>query len=132
MLRVVLIETEGRGGRAEVEIGGHRLAVVDAFSPVGEPAGAGPVSAPRLEAVAIPHLSGRPPAGPDHEKGLVAERGWRYRGCGEIVSTQPLRVDLGPFSLELGLPMDGDLAIGEFLIVAIDRIILSSDAVRKR
>ena len=121
-LRVVLIETEGRGREARVEIDGRQLAVVDSVSSVERPARSGPVSGARLEVVAIPRLCAR---SEETEKRLEPEWGWRYRSCGEVVSTDPLRIDLGPFSAELALPGLAPLSVGEYLTIAIDRIILS-------
>jgi hypothetical protein len=42
-VRVTLIETEGRGGAAEIELDEQRLRVVDAISSSDRPASPGPV-----------------------------------------------------------------------------------------
>jgi len=123
-LEVFLIGTEGRGGEAVVEIGDTRLSVVDSISGVGEPRSPGPIPDARLEIVAIERLSGRADAADPPGMQLVREWGWRYRGCGEVVSTEPLRIDFGPFSCELGFEPVG-VTCGEHWTIAIDRIVLS-------
>jgi hypothetical protein len=119
---VVVIRTEGRAGEAEVEIDGHRLTVVDAFSRVGEPEQPGPMANPKLEVVTIAPLSETHP-GPARAKRLERQWGWRYLGHGEIISTRPIRADLGALTLEL--PDDEQVRVGDGAVIAIDRIILS-------
>ncbi len=119
---VVLIRTEGRGGEAEVEVDGCRLAVVDELSAADTPTSPGPLAGASLEVLTIARLSG--PARGDEEPGLVREWGWRYRGTGELVSTEPPRAALGPFTLAVDLPGAGKLAVGDRVTIAIDRIVL--------
>ncbi|MDJ0850015.1 MAG: hypothetical protein QNK04_16720 [Myxococcota bacterium] len=119
---VVLIRSEGRGGEAEVEVDGCALAVVDELSPADRASRPGPLAGASLEVLTIAHLSGR--ARGDEEPGLVREWGWRYRGTGEVVSTDPLRAELGPFTLSVDLPRDLELAVGDRVTIAIDRIVL--------
>ena len=126
-MRVVLLRTEGRGREAEVLVEGCQLAVVDRVSAADEPLPPGPIDAARLEIVTIPHLSGRDTGEPG-PKGLVREWGWRYRARAEVLSVQPLRVDLGPFAVELELAMAETPAPGDQLSIAIDRILLSRSA----
>jgi len=126
-LRVTLIETEGRGGAAEIELDGQRLRVVDAISRSDRPASPGPVPRAKLEVVLIPHLTGPAPPGSATPKGLEPEHGWRYRAHGEIVSIRPLRADLGPLHLELDRVDAADWAVGDPVSVAIDRIILGRE-----
>jgi hypothetical protein len=125
-VEVVLLKTEGRAGVAEVEIAGCRLSVVDQVSRADVPALPGPVSNPRLEVVTIDRLTARMAGDRAPEERLVHERGWRYRACGEVISIDPPQVDLGPFSVNLDLPVGEDWAIGDLAAIAIDRIILSS------
>jgi hypothetical protein len=80
----------------------------------------------RLEAVLIGALTQRSTDPAGASPGLVPEHGWRYRGTGTIVSTQPPCADLGP--LRLALTGDGgDFRVGEVVSVAIDRIVLTRD-----
>ncbi len=119
------MRTEGRGGEAEVEVDGRVLAVVDELSPADRPARPGPLAGASLEVLTIAHLCGpADPARDRGEKGLRREWGWRYRGIGEVVSTDPLRADLGPFSLDLALDGARGLAVGDRVTIAIDRIVL--------
>jgi len=121
---VVLLRTEGRGREAHVEVDGTELAVVDQLSAADSPARAGRLAGARLEVVTIPRLCG--PVGEDPaDKGLVREWGWRYRACAEVVSVEPLRVDLGPFTVELDIEVGESPAPGDRLRIAIDRILLS-------
>ena len=122
--RLVLLRTEGRGGVAEIEVNGERLVVADELSAVGEPAAPGPLPGARLAVEANPRLCGPTAAG--REKGLHHERGWRYRGCGEVVALAPLRVDLGPLELEVDLVLRDEPALGDRIELAFDRIVLTS------
>jgi hypothetical protein len=126
-VRVTLIETEGRGGAAEIELDEQRLRVVDGISPADRPASPGPVANPKLEVVVNPHLTGRAPPASTARKGLEADHGWRYRAHGEIVSTRPLRADLGLLRLELDRADAEAWAVGDRVSVAIDRIILTRE-----
>jgi len=127
-VRVFLIETEGRGGTAEIELDDQRLRVVDGISPAERPAASGPVANPRLEVVVNPHLTERTPAASTARKGLEADHGWRYRAHGEIVSVRPLRADLGPLRLELDGADAEAWALGDRVSLAIDRIILTRES----
>jgi len=124
---VTLIETEGRGGAAEIEIDEQRLRVVDGFSPTDRPASPGPVANPKLEVVVNPHGTRRVPPAAICRKGLEADHGWRYRAYGEIISTRPLRADLGPLRLELDLADTQAWAVGDRVSLAIDRIVLTRE-----
>jgi hypothetical protein len=126
-VRVTLIETEGRGGAAEIELDGQRLRVVDAISSSDRAASPGPVADAKLEVVVIPHLTGPAPPGSAVRKGLEPDHGWRYRAHAEIVSTRPLRADLGPLHLELDHVDAGAFSVGDPVSVAIDRIILTRE-----
>lgn len=123
-MRVTLIETEGRGRAAEIELDEQRLRVVDAISSPDRPASPGPVAGAKLEVVVIPQLTGPAPPGSSVRKGLEPDHGWRYRAHGEIVSTRPLRADLGPLHLELDHVDAAAFSVGDPVSVAIDRIIL--------
>jgi hypothetical protein len=81
----------------------------------------------KLEVVVIPHLTGPAPPGMAVRKGLAPGHGWRYRAHGEIVSTRPLRADLGPLHLELDHVDAGAFSVGDPVSVAIDRIILTRE-----
>ena len=126
-MRVILIETEGRGGAAEIELDDQRLRVVDMISRSDRPAPPGPVAHPKLEVIVIPHLTGPAPPGSTARKGLEPDHGWRYRAHGEILSTQPLRADLGPLRLDLDRADAEAWAVGDPVSVAIDRIILTRE-----
>jgi hypothetical protein len=125
-MEVVLVHTEGRGGEAVVEVAGRRLTVVDAVSPVEAPTAAGPVDGAVFEAVFVPPDSWERAiaANPDRRRALEPGWGWRYRGYAEIVSTDPVRADLGLLVLELGLPLDSPERLGAFVAIEIDRITL--------
>jgi hypothetical protein len=129
-LDVVLIRTEGRAGKAEIEVDGHPLTVVDGISAVAAPAAPGPVSDPVFEAVVVEPESWERAvtANPDRLKRLEPLWGWRYRGYGEIVAVDPVRADLGPLELGLGLRADSPERLGAFVDIAIDRITLSCRA----
>jgi hypothetical protein len=124
---VVLIRTEGRAGRAEIEVDGHLLTVVDGISAVGAPAAPGPVRDPAFEAFVVEPDSWERAiaANPERLKRLEPLWGWRYRGYGEIVAVDPVRADLGPLVLGLGLRADTPERLGAFVEIAIDRITLS-------
>lgn len=126
-MEVILIRTEGRAGKAEVEVDGHRLTVVDGISAVAAPAVPGPVPDPVFEAVVVEPESWERAiaANPERMKRLEPLWGWRYRGFGEIVAVDPLCADLGPLVLGLGLCADAPERLGEFVEIAIDRITLS-------
>ena len=124
---VVLIRTEGRAGKAEIEVDGHPLTVVDGISSVAAPALPGPVSDPVFEAVVVEPASWERAvaANPEKLKRLEPMWGWSYRGYGEIVAIDPVRADLGPLVLGLGLHADAPDRLGAFVEIAIDRITLS-------
>jgi hypothetical protein len=125
-LEIVLLATEGRGGEAQVSVNGERLAVVDGLSPGDAPTSPGPLSSARLEVVTIPHLSASAREDDDPSCRLRREHGWRYRARARVLSSEPLRVDLGAFTVELALELRGGIAAGDLLDLAIDRIILSA------
>jgi hypothetical protein len=130
-MRVVLIETEGRGGAAEIECFGQRLRVVDEYSGADAPAAPGILDDATLDVVLNPHLTRRAPAASESQPGIERDHGWRYRGSGRIVMTQPLRADLGPLQLELedaGLAETQAWAEGDAVFVAIDRITLERES----
>jgi hypothetical protein len=129
-VEIVLIRSEGRGGEAEIEVNGERLAVVDAWSGADATARPGPVPEGRLEVVAIPKLSGPARAGEAKAPPLRREWGWRYRARARVLSVDPLEVDLGAFAACIELPLRQEIAAGDVLDLAIDRIILSSGAAR--
>ena len=124
-MEVTLIETEGRGGVAEIELDGHRLRVVDAVSAADRPAPPGPLPRAKLDVVVIPHLTVRNPPDEARGCGLTPDHGWRYRARGEIVATQPLRADLGLLEIELEDARAREWAVGDRVGLGIDRIILT-------
>jgi len=129
-VKVVLVETEGPGGNATVEVDGRRLTVRDAFSAVDRPARPGPIDAARFDAVVVERRGAGPELGanPDRLTGLQHRWGWRYLGSGRIVGLDPLCVDLGILVLELPDVAGSDHSIGDFVSVAIDRISLARAA----
>jgi len=125
-MEIVLVRTEGRGGEAEVTVNGEPLAVMDALSAADVPARPGPLPNARLEIVAIPRLSALAPPGEEPAESLQREWGWRYRARAKVLSTEPLRVDLGVFTAALDLTLREEIGAGDSLDLAIDRIILST------
>jgi hypothetical protein len=127
-LKVVLIETEGYGGDAIIEVGGERLKVRDAISSVDRPARSGPVAAARFDVVVADARGSQPKLGanPDRLTGLRHQWGWRYTGNGRVIGLDPVRIDLGILVLELPRSSDDEPLLGEFVSVAIDRISLAS------
>jgi hypothetical protein len=130
-VRVNLIETEGRGRAAEIELDGQPLCVVDGISPADRPVSPGAVSNPKLEVMVNPHLTGRAAPEASAVTGFEADHGWRYRAHGEIVSLQPLRADLGLLCLEIDRADAEDWSVGDRITVAIDRIILTGERDRR-
>lgn len=122
-VRVELIQTEGRGGAAEIEADGLRLRVVDHVSLADRRAARGPVEFARLEVIVIPHLTS--PAAGDGPDALEPDHGWRYRAAARIVATDPVFAEVGPLRFELRLARDLAWAVGDRVDVAIDRIILT-------
>jgi hypothetical protein len=123
-MRVALLRTEGYGLEAEIDVDGCRLRVMDAISPIEEPAAPGPVRDPIFTAVVVAPDSWTRAVSenPECEKRLEPSWGWRHRGYCEIVSLDPLRADLGVLVLELDLPPDTARKRGDFVALAIDRI----------
>ncbi|MFQ5415620.1 MAG: hypothetical protein ACE5FL_01100 [Myxococcota bacterium] len=127
-MNVVLIETEGRGHNAVIEVDGQRLTVRDALSPADRAASPGPVVGARFDAVlADPRSPGRAPQdNPECHVGLEHQRGWRYLGHGRLLSVDPVRIDLGLLVLEPQAFPPGNRETGEYLTVSIDRISLTA------
>jgi hypothetical protein len=125
-MRVDLVETEGYGRNAVVEVDGRRLTVRDALSTAEQPALPGPVRAARFEAVMVDPLASRREFGDNSDgiKALEHRWGWRYLGHGEVSSLDPIRVDFGVLILELAGQLDAEHEIGDFVTIAIDRISL--------
>lgn len=123
-MNVVLIETEGYGGDAVIEIDGQRLTVRDALSTVDRPARPGPVAGARFEAVTADPRASKRTLGKNLERITTLEHrwGWRYLGHGRIVSLDPLRIDLGVLDIELDASPDLEHAPGDFVTIEIDRI----------
>lgn len=119
---IVLLGTEGRGGEARVEVDGHKLVVVDRVSSPEKRAKKGPVDA-RLEVVVNKHLS-RPQTESGEAVGLEPHHGWRYVGTGEVIGTEPTRVDLGLLEVEADFGALARCALGDRVEIAIDRIVL--------
>jgi hypothetical protein len=125
---VVLVETEGRGLSATIEVDGHPLRVVDAVSAADSAAAPGPIARARFDVVINDSQSSISPAvasDAPQEKKLEHVRGYRYLGVGQIVSIDPVCADLGLLTLELPLGAPADVSVGDRLEVAIDRIKLS-------
>lgn len=123
-MNVVLIETEGYGGDAVVEVNGQRLTVRDALSTLDRPARPGPVPDARFEAVtADPRVTKRVLGeNPERIEALEHRWGWRYLGRGRIVSLAPLRIGLGVLDLELDAQPNEHRALGDYVAIEIDRI----------
>ena len=126
-MKVLLIETEGYGGDAIIEVDGERLKVRDALSSVDRPAQPGAVDAARFDVVVADPRGSKQGLGanPDRQMGLRHQWGWRYSGNGRVIALDPLRIDLGILVLELPPRSGDDLSVGDFVSVAIDRISLS-------
>jgi hypothetical protein len=126
-MEIALLKTEGRGLVAEISVDGHPLRVADALSSPTQPAAPGPVTGARLDLVVNDALSWERAPAPNlrREKKLVQQWGWRYLGYGQVISTQPVRVDLGIVTLTLDLAVGRSVSAGEFIAIAIDRITLS-------
>ncbi len=127
-MQVVLIETEGRGGIAEIEVDGQRLKVVDQFSPADRPRKPGDIGDPRFQVV-----TSEPPSwerafarNPGNETRIEPLIGWRHLGFGRIVAVDPIRLDLGILILELDLRATDPRYVGRFACIEIDRIVLST------
>ncbi|TDJ20863.1 MAG: DUF1330 domain-containing protein [Deltaproteobacteria bacterium] len=127
-MHVVLIETEGRGGIAEVEANGQPLKVVDAFSPADRPRKPGTVAAPRFQVVASEPASWERAfaRNPGNETRIEPLFGWRHLGFGRIVAIDPIRLDVGILMLELDLRAIDPGYVGRFATIEIDRIVLST------
>jgi hypothetical protein len=121
---VILIATEGRAGEAEIAVEGQRLFVEDGLSTAARAAEPGPVADARFEVILVEPGSWQQAVSgnPDREKKLEHQWGWRYLGYGEIVAIDPVRIDLGMLLLELDLPVDTPDRVGEYAVIAIDRI----------
>ena len=117
-----LIETQGRGQEALVEIAGQRLVVLDGLSPVEEPLAPGALEAGRLQVIAIEGLTQRVAPGEAASQGFLREHGIRYRATGRIVSREPLALDFGKLRLDIPLAPRSDWQPGDTLSVAIDQI----------
>ena len=124
---VVLIDTEGRGLRATIEVDGETLTVVDAMSTSEEAAPPGLVADPKFDVVINESQSSISPAqtGIASDRKLEHQWGYRYLGRGEVVSVDPLRADLGVLTLELTPRILRADRVGDVVAVAIDRILLS-------
>lgn len=129
-MRVVLIETEGRGGIAEIEVDSQRLKVVDQFSPADRPRRPGPVADARFQVVAPEPASWERAfaRNPDNETRIEPLFGWRHLGFGRIVAIDPIRLDLGSLMLELDLRATDPGYVGRFATIEIDRIVLSTES----
>jgi hypothetical protein len=127
-LKVLLLETEGYGGDAIIEVDGERLKVRDALSSVDRPARPGAVYAARFDVVVADPRGSKQKLGinPDRRTGLQHQWGWRYTGNGRVIALDPLRIDLGILVLELPRPSNDGHSLGDYVSVAIDRISISS------
>lgn len=127
-MRVVLIETEGRGGIAEIEVDAQRLKVVDQFSPADRPRKPGPIANPRFRVIAPEPASWERAfaRNPGNETRIEPLFGWRHLGFGRIVAIDPIRLDLGSLMLELDLRATDPGYVGRFATIEIDRIVLST------
>jgi hypothetical protein len=121
---VVLIATEGRAGEAEIAVDGQHLFVVDGVSTVEQTAEPGPVGGARFEVILVEPGSWEQAVSgnPGREKKLEHQWGWRYLGYGRIIAIDPVRIDLGVLVLGLDLPVDTPERLGEYAVIAIDRI----------
>jgi hypothetical protein len=126
-MNVVLIETHGYALEAEIEVNGVRLTVMDRISTVERAAEPGPVADPSFDVVIREPRSWEQAfsGNPDREKKLERQWGWRYLGYGPILAVDPVRVDLGVLVLALDFSVEGPRRAGEWVAIAIDRIVLS-------
>ena len=123
-MEVVLIETEGRARSAEIEVDGPRLVVEDGVSSSERAAEPGPVGNARFQVILVEPDSWERAVSknPAREQKLEHLQGWRYRGYGEIVAIDPVRIDLGVLTLQLGLSADTPDRVGQYAAIEIDRI----------
>jgi hypothetical protein len=126
-----LIRTEGFGLGAEIELAGVRLHVMDGVSTAEQAAAPGPVADPKFDVVMVEPGSWEQAsaANPEREKRLEHQWGWRYIGYGQILATDPVRVDLGILVLELDFSADDPQRKGDYVALAIDRIRLSLEPI---
>ena len=127
-MNALLIQTEGFALAAEVEINGHRLIVMDQFSPPGGKRGAGVLQDVRLSADEFAPLTWEAvfSGNPNAEKRLTHVTGWTYLGYGQVVQVDPMIVDFGFLQLEVGPRTHDRRCVGEFVKIKIDRLSLSS------
>jgi len=130
-VNVELVRTEGYGLEAEIELDGARLQVMDGVSTAEQAAAPGPVSDPKFDVVMVEPGSWEQAAAanPGREKRLEHQWGWRYVGYGQVLATDPVRVDLGILVLELDFPADDPGREGDYVALAIDRIRLSAEPI---
>ena len=123
-VEVVLIETEGRARSAEIEVDGQRLVVEDGVSSAERAADPGPIGDARFQVILGEPASWERAVSknPAREQKLERLQGWRYRGYGEIVAIDPVRIDLCVLALQLDLATDTPDRVGQYAVIEIDRI----------
>ena len=127
-IAVCLLSTRVDEGRALEAFRSLASAGLGSPAAIAGPATSGPVENSKLEVVVNPLLTRRLPPAATARKGLEPDHGWRYYALGEIISTRPLRADLGLLCLELDREEVDAWAIGDRVSLAIDRIILTRES----
>ncbi len=126
MTTVEFLRTEGEYLLTEVRVDGQALGVMAEFSPLPP----GEWERSHFEFSALTADDDDDADGwektfggnPERVKRLVRTGHWSYDGYGQIVSIQPVVVDFGVLSLELGDWTHDARCIGEYVFVPIARL----------
>ncbi len=133
-MSVKIINTEGYGLLAEVEVNGRRLHVMDDFSSLpGELCQRRGIFPGKLMHNCQPEfdfLESEEPwtwedmflGNPKREKRLVRTGDWAYDAYGTVISIKPVVVDFGAIQLEIGDFTQDPRCVGEWVLVKIARL----------
>jgi hypothetical protein len=124
---ITLISTDGYALEAKINFGGRVFTVMDVFSPCESSAQPGHIFDAEISCMDIVSKSWEEmfSSNPDCIKDLVQIESWDYRGFGQIVEVNPMKIDFGVLVLEGGPSTHDTRCIGEYVGCTVERLQLS-------
>ena len=123
-MKATLIETEGYGLKAVIEIDGRRLNVMDDISLPGKSAESGTEFDIELSPMCLGDQTWDEMFKGNPEKKMDIEplNGWKYMAFGKIAQINPVIVDCGILKLRDVIHTHDERCIGKYVAININRL----------